>query len=641
MGKVIHQLDTSEPEPVPAQEHLWRRNGVYYFRMRLPRELKRSGVSFMVEGREQKHEIKFSLKTHDHRKAGSLVAMHAAIWRAQFDSKLAEIEDARHQAEAKKLLLAVGVKSQSLASKTLPSRPLIVFSDERIQATILRLFIARQRESKARVEALRGAPMELREDAAHDIATEVSGIAQDVPGAEYDFHRELRWHLLDMGLEDTSLEQKTYDRLFAGYREGRIEDAWRTVGALKSGRWEEANPAFKGIHADTPLPDEQREMTLAELITEFEKSQRAKRVSPKTHRANAPVFCALREHFGESMPIGKITQQGMTVFFDFVDSIPAHAPQRYKGKSLRDAALLENALTSPRRLEHRTKANYHGRAVAMFQYALEMGMLPFNPANIPPLQARFHVEKKSDRPPFSVHELTKIFHAPIYTGCVDDVKGWYKRGATVAKRGRFWVPLLALFQALRCNEACQLETSDIFEEEGVPCINVTDESDDDGNKDGKSVKTSASKAKVPIHPMIVQMGFLEFVEDRRRAGDGSSLFPELPRKSDGSYADIFSKWFNRFLDKTFEGSPPKGTFHSFRHSFRDATRRAKLHPEIADRLGRWSSPTSVGRMYGHGFTMAELRAELAKVAFPGVNFIHLLLYTESGCPVRYRGKPVE
>lgn len=59
--KLIHQRETSPPEPMPALNHSTRRNGVYYFRMPIPRELKRAGVCFEVEGKKMRHEIKFSL----------------------------------------------------------------------------------------------------------------------------------------------------------------------------------------------------------------------------------------------------------------------------------------------------------------------------------------------------------------------------------------------------------------------------------------------------------------------------------------------------------------------------------------------------------------------------------------------------
>lgn len=82
-------------------------------------------------------------------------------------------------------------------------------------------------------------------------------------------------------------------------------------------------------------------MILAELATAFEKAQGAKRVVEKTHRANKVAFRALFEHFGDSMAVDEISRQQMISFFDFLDTIPSHAEQRYEGKTLKEAAALD------------------------------------------------------------------------------------------------------------------------------------------------------------------------------------------------------------------------------------------------------------------------------------------------------------
>lgn len=635
MGKVIQQTDTAPPESMPAQEHLEQRGTKWYFRMPLPRELKRAGVAFELDGRKQRHEIKFSLKTSDHKAAASAVAFHTAIWRAKFDAKLVELQEARLSRQARELLIATGCKLPSEQQAMNKVGVEHVLSDEFVRRIILRHFITLQKDSARRLEDFRNRPELLREEVAHDIALE-NALTSDHEEADSRLRAELVSHLAEYGIEGLPPSGTTFMDLLRGYRAAKIEDAQRTLSELMDGSARELDPMFKGFNALTPLPDATGELTLGDLIGEFDKFQAKKKVSYKTHRTNAPVFLALKEYFGEKCPVSKLTAQTVTAFFDFMDTVPAHSAKRYKGKLLREAAALEAARSEPRLLEHRTKANYHARVVAMFEYGRNMGTVAFNPANIPPLLSRFFVEKKSDRVPFTQDELSVIFRAPLFLGCKDDERGWFKQGTQVVRRGRFWVPLLALFQGFRCNECCQIEIADVLEKDGVPSISITDTLDDEADAKGKSVKNSSSRSIVPIHPAILRMGFLDFVKKRRVAGDDSRLFPELPRTKEGSYADIFSKWFNRFLDKTFNGKKPEGTFHSFRHAFRDATRRAKMHMEIADRLGRWAPSGGVGSRYGAGFTMTELLEELKKVEYPGVDYSHLLVYTESSCPIRRR-----
>jgi integrase len=612
-GQLIHQSDTSPPEPMPALNHVWRRNGVYYFRMAIPRELKRAGVSFDVEGKKMGHEIKFSLRVSDYRSAASKAALHAAIWRENFDKRMRELTAARERRELKPF--ATGFNSS-------PAAPMV--TDERIQAILIREFVRMQKDTAKAVEALRSSEEAVKTEVLADLGMEMRGFQNDREG-ESGIVGIVSRMLAAYGLESLPIESSAFQRLLSGYRAALLEDLRRRAHWIADGTPAEFDPMFKGIHAGSISPDAKQGMTLADLRVAFEKAQKSKRVVEKTHRANKVAFRALCEHFGESMQVAKINRQKMAEFFDFLDTVPSHAEQRYKGKTLKEAIALEAKQKEPRLMGHRTKANYHGRIVAMFEYAKELEVIEKNPANTKTLQDRFRVDKKSERPPFTVEELNSIFKAPLFTGCEDDVRGWSKTGPSNPKRGRFWVPLLAMLNGLRCNEACQLETSDVLIVEGVQCIRVTNESDDEeGAGKGKRAKTSASKSTIPIHPRLLAMGFLEFVKTRIVAGDGSQLFPELPRSRDGRYADIFSKWFRRFFTKALQGKESKASFHSFRHGFRDATRQAGLHVEVADKLGRWATPGSVGLNYGAGFPLATLRDELQKVEYPGVDLSHLM-----------------
>lgn len=602
---------------MPALNHVWRRNGVYYFRMAIPRELKRAGVSFDVEGKKMGHEIKFSLRVSDYRSAASKAALHAAIWRENFDKRMRELTAARERRELKPF--ATGFNSS-------PAAPMV--TDERIQAILIREFVRMQKDTAKAVEALRSSEEEVKTEVLADLGMEMRGFQNDREG-ESGIVEIVRRMLKAYGLESLPIGSRAFQSLLSGYRAALLEDLRRRAHWIADGTPAEFDPMFKGIHAGSIPPDAKQGMTLAELRVAFEKVQKSKRVVEKTHRANKVAFRALCEHFGESMQVAKIDRQKMIEFFDFLDTVPTHAEQRYKGKTLKEAIALEAKRNEPPRLMgHRTMANYHGRIVVIFEYAKELEIIEKNPASTKTLQGRFHVEKKSGRPPFTVEEMNAIFKAPLFTGCEDDARAWSKPGPNRPRRGRFWVPLLALFNGLRCNEACQLELSDVLTVEGVPCIRVTDETDDEEGAGGKkSVKNAASKTTVPIHPRLLAMGFLEFVKTRSIAGDGSQLFPELPRNREGRYSDIFSKWFRRFLTAAIPGRRVKASFHSFRHSFRDAERRAKINYDIALRLGRWGGGeefNSSAEGYGDGFTMPLLRDELAKLDYPGVDLSHLM-----------------
>ena len=608
-----------------AKEHLWRRGSVFYFRMRFPRELLRAKAVVMVNGKPQRNEVKFSLHTSDRKEALGMVATHAAIWTAELERIRLALGQKRGLEQAKALVGADGEGGHSGAAG--------VVSDERIRAIIVRAFIQAQRHSAEILEAAQGESREARFERLADLSMSLEAYQgegstiQEGRNLPADLGRTLRLELKAHGLENLPEEGKTFQAFKKEYRAALVEDLRRLKHELETREPKDFDSRFSGIHASSAMPQAHEGATLDELLCDFDKAQRAKKVSDTTHRANVPVFRALREHFGKQMPLSKITQKEMVAFFEFVETIPVNSHQRFPKKSFADAAATEKKSATPRLLAPGTLKMHHGRVVTIWRHAQDMGMVQHNPANIRAIASRYVMDKKSDRESFKTGELNTIFHAPLFSGCKGDLVGWGTPGPNVPKRGRYWVPLLSLFQGFRLNEACQLEVADVGEVDGIPVIKVTDESEE-GEAKGKRVKTKTSKTSVPIHPTILKLGFLTFVNRRKIAGDGSSLFPELKRDKTGRYSNIFSKWFGRFLDKTFgeKGTSTKGTFHCFRHTFRDATRRGMIHAEVADRLGRWKTEGtgSVGRLYGDGFAMPVLRDELAKVEFPGLDLAHLL-----------------
>jgi integrase len=615
-AQLIHQSDTAPPEPMPKLNHVWRREGVYYFRMAIPRELKRAGMSFEVDGKKMGHEIKFSLRVSDYRSAALKTGPLVAIWRENFDARMKELAAAKEGRDLKHFATSCNVPTAD--------GPALIVTDKQIRAILIREFVGMQKDTAKAVEALRGSDEDRKMEVVGDLGMELRGYENDREG-ESGIVMMLRKCLASYGLESLPIASPAFQSLLTGFRAALLEDLNRRIHLIAGGAPAEFDPMFKGIHAGSIPRDAKASMTLAELHIAFNKAQIAARVKEKTLRSNKVVFRALFAFFEDTMPIEKIDRQKMTEFFDFLDTVPVHAVQRFKGKSLQEAIALEAKQGESRLLGPRTKNNYHQRVVTIFEYAKELEIIEKNPASTKTLLARFHDEKKSGRPPFTVEEMNMIFKAPLFTGCKDDAKGWSKPGPNHPRRGRYWVSLLAMFNGLRCNEACQLEVSDVLTVEDVACIRVTDETnDEEGTGKGKSVKNQTSKTTVPIHPRLIEMGFLEFVKTRIGAGDGSQLFPELPRTREGRYADIFSKWFRRFLTNTIAGRRVKASFHSFRHSFRDAERVAKINPDIALRLGRWAAENSAANAYGNGFPMPLLRDELAKVDYPGVDLSHLM-----------------
>lgn len=104
--------------------------------------------------------------------------------------------------------------------------------------------------------------------------------------------------------------------------------------------------------------------------------------------------------------------------------------------------------------------------VAAFSLGMDDKLLSDNPAVSRPYREMFRKERGKIREQFTIEELNRLFRAPLYTGCVNDEGGYAKCGDNHPRRGRFWVPLLALFHGMRNNEACQIYTEDVKQEGG-------------------------------------------------------------------------------------------------------------------------------------------------------------------------------
>ena len=110
---------------------------------------------------------------------------------------------------------------------------------------------------------------------------------------------------------------------------------------------------------------------------------------------------------------------------------------------------------------------------------------------------------------------------------------------------------------MRLSEIAQLEFEDIIDLNGRPHFSVNRKSHH-GHK--KSTKTKSSRRQIPVHPELIRSGFLEWVETRRRETNQGVIFP----------AYRYGRWWNEQFTVRLGIKTQKKTFHSWRHSFRDA-----------------------------------------------------------------------
>ena len=357
-------------------------------------------------------------------------------------------------------------------------------------------------------------------------------------------------------------------------------------------------------------------LPLAQLITDYETDPNRGGLSPKTADSYAVIFRALRELLGKDKPVREITRDDCKRVRDTLMRLPPNATKRFPGLTLQQAADMA-AEKGLQPISTKTLNGYVNNLSALFTWAQHEEKMTSNPAR------KLAVAKADDdegaRQPFAPAQLQAIFSAPLYTGCVDDQYGYAKPGPNVIRGGRFWLPLITLHSGLRLNEAAQLLVGDVQFIDETHVISVC-------KGPGKRLKTKASERIMPIHPELIRMGFLDYVEKMRRAKE-TRLFPDLPAGRNGYFSDPYQKWFSRFLVQA-KARQIGTTFHSFRHNFRDAMREADIPLERAKALGGWEGSSGTEAAYGRGFRASTLAAEIAKVKYPSLDLSHLYIHIQ-------------
>jgi integrase len=206
-------------------------------------------------------------------------------------------------------------------------------------------------------------------------------------------------------------------------------------------------------------------------------------------------------------------------------------------------------------------------------------IIPGNPAQ----DVRMAVtERKEKRQDFNIDDLNALFSGPVYS------KGERPKGYAGGEAA-YWLPLIALFMGARREEIGQLRVSDVKrvpyvdeaeKRQEVWCLDITEFSDDDDDDLANSVKTAAGNRLVPIHPTLMQLGFLDYVaklEDKK-----GRAFPDLKSVGESDrLTDKWGQWFGEYKRACGVTSKTK-VFHSFRHTWKTLANDAK----IADRVQR-------------------------------------------------------
>ncbi|KKN60579.1 hypothetical protein LCGC14_0530740 [marine sediment metagenome] len=138
--------------------------------------------------------------------------------------------------------------------------------------------------------------------------------------------------------------------------------------------------------------------------------------------------------------------------------------------------------------------------------------------------------------PFTVDDLAALFNGWPYSQPTSEQA---KKISRDAHPYRFWLLPLGIFTGARLNELCQLRVHDIQRDDNnVNVISIND------NGFNKQLKNEQSRRDIPICSALLDMGFLEYVQERsEQSGKNGQLFEELSYSKEHLYSRMPSRFF--------------------------------------------------------------------------------------------------
>ncbi|MCY7295807.1 DUF6538 domain-containing protein [Alteromonas sp. a30] len=358
--------------------------------------------------------------------------------------------------------------------------------------------------------------------------------------------------------------------------------------------WEQTHAERLDLsHAKVPALGQAAEEYLEDIRNDKTKSRNPKYMDRPTIAARALVAV-----LGKETKLKDIRYKQLRSIRDLLIRFPSNVGKK---KETRDLPLEEVFKLIPSgKFDHlpslspTTTNGYMQKIKELLDFAVRNDWIMSNPYD-PKLLISDEVKQAEKRLAFTNEQLRKILNNKQE----DD---FYK-----------WATRLSLSLGLRLNEICQLEKANFQEVDNILCVQIA-------SLEGQRAKTKSSRRTLPIPQKILDLGFTEWLDTRPKKG---IIFNLSSERSGGYLSSKISQEFNRSLvplgirKPAGNGQQPY-TFHSFRHTFRDAFRaKAQQIPkEIAEILGGWTvDKMSVADNYGSGLPVAEKKRYLDLIEF--------------------------
>jgi len=304
-----------------------------------------------------------------------------------------------------------------------------------------------------------------------------------------------------------------------------------------------------------------------------------------------------------------ITKKEVSHYIDVQTKLP---PNRKKSPKYRDLTIKEVMGLNLSQKEIQTPQNINKRITKLSvfgNWGVRQGLLITNPFS----GMKFSVKKQPHtRQPFTADELRKIFKPETYLKWTIHFSHPYRKDRVSNHLPYYWIFLLGIFSGMRTNEMCQILLSQVKKEKGIWFIFIEDSEE-------TKVKTENAIRKVPVHPQLIDLGFVDYVTAQKKSKRGR-LFWELSEDRDGFASHVSRHYNQRFLPAVGVWKKYTKVLYCTRHTFIN-----KLYSEMVDEnvikvLIGHEKEFTMKHYGGDPFTPERLLEEISKVSYSGINW---------------------
>ena len=310
------------------------------------------------------------------------------------------------------------------------------------------------------------------------------------------------------------------------------------------------------------------------------------------------------------MPIEKWTRAHINRFDTVLRSLPSSGRHDVRSLSILDAVAKGRA-DKLDTISYKTRKRYSDHMKALSGYAVaSAGLLPADPFS--------KYAPAREKVKYSKAKLSDVVaYTPTQVGMILDHCAKFDKQTL-----DFWLPMIAAYTGARREEIGQLTVDNVRVVGNMHVIDISDLDPD------QTIKNKHSLRSIPLPKPILEAGFIDYVQGRKASGakylfqrnhtdnitKKKVLIQVAPDKR-GRFTESYGRNFPRTVRSKLGLTEPGMKFHSLRHSWTDAARRAKIDKETRRLIaGRLDGEDVVEAGYGGDDLLATKLEALEAIA---------------------------